>query len=229
MKEYQLSFVLRSDATFGRGEGIAGLIDREVEHDSYGLPYLRGRTLKGLLSEEVDNLLFALGGGNDLAPDRRWLEARQALFGRPGSREQDRAIVHYGPAELPEALRATIRLTLEQHKDDLSRTDILELLTTVRRQTAIEADGAPAEGSLRAMRVILRNTPFSARLTAQRKLHDDELALLAAGILAFRRAGTGRNRGRGRLEADLLEQESSGAWQSKLWSRYDYFAQEALT
>ena len=40
--------------------GVAGLIDREVEHDRYGLPYLHGRTLKGLLGEEADNLLYAL-------------------------------------------------------------------------------------------------------------------------------------------------------------------------
>ena len=60
MHIYRLTFTLLSDATFGRGEGIAGLIDREVEHDRFGLPYLRGRTLKGLVSEEADNLLFVL-------------------------------------------------------------------------------------------------------------------------------------------------------------------------
>ena len=67
MHEYRLTFTLLSDATFGRGEGIAGLIDREVEHDRFGLPYLRGRTLKGLVSEEADNVLFALERPGDRA------------------------------------------------------------------------------------------------------------------------------------------------------------------
>ena len=51
---------LLSAATFGRGDGVAGLVDREVEHDSNGFPFLRGRTLKGLLAESAEDLVFAL-------------------------------------------------------------------------------------------------------------------------------------------------------------------------
>jgi CRISPR/Cas system CMR subunit Cmr4 (Cas7 group RAMP superfamily) len=56
MEIYHLKIKLLSDTTFGRGDGVAGLIDQEVEHDANGFPYLRGRTLKGLLSEECDNI-----------------------------------------------------------------------------------------------------------------------------------------------------------------------------
>jgi hypothetical protein len=34
MSLYQLRIQLLSDATFGRGDGVAGLIDQEVEHDA---------------------------------------------------------------------------------------------------------------------------------------------------------------------------------------------------
>ena len=60
MTTYWLKFALKSDATFGRGDGVAGLIDSEVQHDTYGLPYLGGRALKGLLGEECANIIFAL-------------------------------------------------------------------------------------------------------------------------------------------------------------------------
>lgn len=60
MTAYKLQFDLRSAATFGRGDGVAGLVDEEVEHDGDGLPFLRGRTLKGLLAEECANILYAL-------------------------------------------------------------------------------------------------------------------------------------------------------------------------
>ena len=60
MPVYTLKIKLLSDTTFGRGDGVAGLVDQEVEHDPYGFPYLRGRTLKGLLSEECDNLIAIL-------------------------------------------------------------------------------------------------------------------------------------------------------------------------
>src|SRR5437762_1647556 len=57
----QLQLELESDTAFGRGEGLAGLLDDEVEYDlATGLPFVRGRTLKGLLVEECANLLFAV-------------------------------------------------------------------------------------------------------------------------------------------------------------------------
>lgn len=225
--QYTISFRLASDATFGRGDGVPGIIDREVEHDEYGLPFLRGRTLKGLLSEEADNLLFVLGAmGKDT--DERWTRARNQLFGRPGSRHKDQegsvdALVRYGHAQLPASLRRTIRMTLEQQDRTLGRQDVLTSLTAVRRQTAVDPDGLPHEGSLRTMRVILRQTPFISMLNTSAPLPPMAEALLAATVLAFRRAGTGRNRGRGRLEdLDLCCDGSS-----ILQEAYRCFVQEA--
>ncbi len=227
MHEYRLTFTLLSDTTFGRGEGIAGLIDREVEHDRYGLPYLRGRTLKGLITEETDNVLFALGrAGVDVG---HWDAVRRVLYGRGGSRAADRGKLRFGPAELPVAVRDAVRAVGNTPKlAAANRLPVLESLTAVRRQTAIENDGdnygVPAEGSLRAMRVVLRETPFEARLWGDRKLEPDELALLAASLLAFRRAGTGRNRGRGKLAASLTDTDGN----SILETNYRHFIDTAL-
>ncbi len=223
MKLYHVAFTLLSDATFGRGEGIAGLIDNEVEHDADGLPFLRGRTLKGLLSEEADNILSALCGGQESRLDPRWAVARQALFGRPGSERAVAGLVHFGHAQLPEALRETVRLSLAHAVGKLDRVAILQSLTGVRRQTAVDEAGVPEDGSLRSMRIILRQTSFDSTLHSARDLQPDELALLAATVLAFRRAGTGRNRGRGRLVADLRD----AGHKSILWEHFDYFTREA--
>ena len=59
--ELKMEITLLSDVTFGRGDGVAGLIDAEVEHDEYGMLYLRGRTLQGLLVEECANIFMRLG------------------------------------------------------------------------------------------------------------------------------------------------------------------------
>ena len=73
-------------------------------------------------------------------------------------------------------------------------------------QTAMDPEsGAPKKETLRTMRVILRGTPFRARLEFVQEPIADETALLAACVKALRRAGTGRNRGRGRLKAQLLD------------------------
>lgn len=204
MTTYHLQIRLCSDTTFSRGDGVAGMLDREVEHDRYGLPFLHGRTLKGLLGEEVDNILDVLqAAGVDVAEDG-WLAARDNLFGTAGSKHQSGAIVHYSHARLPEALRKTVAASLKRPGVVLQPQDVLASLTAVRRQTAVGGDGIPHDRSLRAMRVILRDTVFSAELTCLKPLEDKEKMLLAAGVLALRRAGTGRNRGRGRIKADLL-------------------------
>ena len=39
MKTYWLKFTTKIDSTFGKGDGLAGLVDVEVMHDKYGLPF----------------------------------------------------------------------------------------------------------------------------------------------------------------------------------------------
>jgi len=46
---FYMKIVLKSDATFGRGDGVTGLVDTEVMYDELGLPYLGGRAIKGIL------------------------------------------------------------------------------------------------------------------------------------------------------------------------------------
>jgi len=191
----QLRFTLLSDATFGRGDGVAGLVDEEIEHDTLtGLPYLRGRTLKGLLVEECANILYVLRGN----PAYNLLQqAARDLFGNPGSTLDDDGLLHIGHAQLPQTLRDAIATDVEAGR--LSANDILESLTAIRRQTAIDDSGAPERESLRAMRVLLRDLPLQADLTSEAPISDHHRALLVACALGLRRAGIGRNRGRGRL------------------------------
>jgi hypothetical protein len=217
MSTYTLKIKLWSDTTFGRGDGVAGLVDQEVEHDRYGFPYLRGRTLKGLLSEECDNLITVLPDDNQR---QQWQKIANDLFGRPGSTLDTQAKIHVGDACLPDDLRKAIAAQLDaeqdrkrrdsRYKPTITSTDILECLTTIRRQTAIDPeDGAPTEHSLRSARVILRELPFESKLLFEPELNKDSeddkdiLALLAVGTLALRRIGSGRNRGRGHVQCSL--------------------------
>ena len=201
MHSYKLQFKLLSAATFGRGDGVPGLVDREVEHDAFGLPVLRGRTLKGLLAEECANILFALEkqGRAD-----HWKSTAHQLFGSPGSVTENVADVRIGDARPPEDLRKSVKAAIENRNIRLTPDDVLESLTAIRRQTSMNEYGAPEHGSLRSMRVILPGTVFEVDLDFDHEPNQRCLALLAACILAWRRAGTGRNRGRGRLSARLL-------------------------
>lgn len=194
MPDYYLSLTLHSDATFGRGEGVAGLVDVEIEHDQHGLPFVGGRTIKGLLVEEWANLRFALYGTDKAT---RPLDAPATwLFGASGvTRGDELGLMRIGAAELPQDLRTAILADRA-----LTPQRILAALTTIRRQTSIDAlDGAPETASLRAVRALVSGTTLVARLDFVRDPDPRALALLAACAIAVRRGGSGRNRGRGRI------------------------------
>lgn len=200
-QEMKLQLTIETAATFGSGQGVPGLIDRDVEHDDNGFPYMRGRTLKGLLAESAEGLVFTLA----LQGQDRWRAVKDALFGRPGRGMDEQGNLAVGDAQLPAALRAL----LLKEQANYRPADVLESLTAVRRQTAMNPDGGPLRGTLRAMRVLLPGVTLEAPLHFQQPPDDQELALLAAATLDWRRAGTGRNRGRGRLTAMINDEPTT--------------------
>lgn len=129
-------FTLESDTTFGRGDGLAGTINAEIQHDEYGLPYLGGKTLKGLLGAECAEILWALEKCSCSQLDD-WKKAALFLFGVSGGslggiakmyvgeglifpegtggiQSLDGiAKMHVGDARLPEGLRGAIRLDFD--------------------------------------------------------------------------------------------------------------------
>lgn len=206
MRSYRLRLTLLSDATFGRGDGVAGLIDAEVQHDEVGLPFMGGRTLKGLLSAECADILYALKSARPDQQDR-WYSASERLFGCSGADLNGEAILHVGTARLPDDLRLV--LLDDVRRGRITPTEVLETITALRRQTAMNEWGVPLKNTLRTMRVILRDTVFWASLEFGVEPEPDDLALLAACVKALRRAGTGRNRGRGRLRSELIDERGS--------------------
>lgn len=218
MTEYLLKFKLISDAAFGRGDGVAGLVDQEVQHDEFGCPYLGGKALRGLLEEECANILYALSkqGLKD-----EWLAPARHLFGTPGSNLEAQSILHIGDACLPTNIRDAVKIEVQNNR--LSHEQVLESLTTIRYQTAVDPETeAPKDTSLRSIRVILRETPFEARLIFSQSPDENDLLLLAACINGFRRAGMGRNRGRGELTADLCNMQG----ESILKTKFDLFSKK---
>ncbi len=209
----KLQIELLSDGTFSRGDGVAGLVDTETAYDEVtGLPLIHGRTLKGLLVEACADVLFALG-----SRAKQFNESALFLFGRPGSSAADRAKMHIGHAHLPESFCNAVKDSFADNKNDLTKSDVLGALTTIRRQTAVDAEsGAPDDGSLRAVRVVLRETAFFAPLHFREKPTDQAWALLAASVAAVRRGGLNRNRGSGKLTMMLLNDDDQDVTDSYL-------------
>ncbi|MFM7372541.1 MAG: RAMP superfamily protein, partial [Sphaerospermopsis kisseleviana] len=99
-------------------------------------------------------------------PDKiYWQDIADKLFGKPGSSLETIAQMQVGDACLPEDLRKVIEYELK-NKKELTKTEILESLTTIRRQTSINPKTGIADNkSLRSSRVILRELEFTANLS----------------------------------------------------------------
>lgn len=216
MPELMLQITLVSQATFGRGDGVAGLVDIEVLHDEMGLPFLHGRSLKGLLMATCAEILGAPAMSD--SSRKRFLQAAQALFGAPGSNIDRQGLLHFGPALLPQALRDALQSDARSGQRKFSREDVLAAFTTVRRQTMVDAEtGAAADNTLRSMRVLDRDLVFAAALTSEDVLVAPAQALLAACVRATRHLGTRRARGLGRCRMGLFD--SAGTPLTDAWMK----------
>lgn len=203
MAPQKIRVTIKSAATFGRGDGVAGLVDREIEHDKHGFPFLRGKTLKGLLAESAENIVFAL---KDYPNQPDWRGIKDTLFGKPGQGTKERGSLHIGDATLSAGLRSALQDEFNAKR--LTKEDILYGLTGIRRQTAMNEYGAPEHATLRSMRVLLPGVMLEADLHMDDPT-DNQLSLLTAACLDLRRAGTGRNRGRGHIFVELDDESAT--------------------
>ena len=105
----RLHIELLSDATFNRGEGTAGLVDVEVEHDEFGLPLIGGRTVRGLLR---DSWLSMQACFPNLA------DAAARVLGR-SKRLDEGCRLRVGDALLSAPVREAVRVAVERQEHPL--------------------------------------------------------------------------------------------------------------
>lgn len=191
-----LRIKLLSDATFSRGEGTAGVVDTEVEHDEFGIPFVGGKTIRGLLRDSWFSMHRHF---SDLD------EAAQRVLGR--SQALDKSCkLRIGDALLSASIRKVIRNAVERGEYPLSSATVLSGFTSIRYQTAEDrATGAPETTTLRSSRVVLRGFEFNAPLSwlDGYSPNEQDLRLLALCALATRHGGLLRNRGRGHIRITI--------------------------
>ena len=191
MKENWLTLRLLSGTTPGRGEGTAGEVDIEIEHDEYGLPFIRGKTIHGLLLDSWLQMAPFFPGLHD---------SGLRVFGRPSS-ISDTAILHIGNAVLPEEVKKVVCYAIHRKNRSITPHQILRTLTYIRRQTAQAREtGAAEDTTLRSTRVIMPGLVFTAPLTWLTAPSSLEKECLNLSVRATRQIGTNRHRGFGYVE-----------------------------
>ena len=191
-----LHIELLSDATFGRGEGTAGEVDTEIEHDEFGIPFIGGKAVRGLLRDTWLSMRphfpeLQKAGDRVFGPTKRFLD-------------DDVGVLRVGDALLQKDARDWLMAaaTRTNERDCVSPAIILSACTDIRYQTAEDRrTGAPATTSLRSSRVVLQTFVFESPLTWRTGVgpDKDDLRTLAMAVLATRHGGLMRNRGRGHL------------------------------
>ena len=185
----KIKITLKSDLCSGSGQGFSGIIDTDVCHDKYGLPYIPARRLKGVLLEAAEYI--------NIKP-----EVRNNIFGIRGDNQS-------GNLRLSNAVLNGYDALCENLKSgdcNLDSQKILMLYTSTKAQTAIENDHAK-ENSLRFTRVV--NQYFNGEeLCFYADCEIDEYVCCFKKICkAVRNIGLERTRGLGAVRLEFIEEK----------------------
>ena len=205
----EVCFELRSWWHTGSGRGVASSLDAVIVRDEDGLPFLPGRTVKGLLRDGVaqwehwqSTVATVAGGGNVEAAS-----LTTVLFGsRGGAEDLDRHSTVPGLLRVSSAcVAAELRQALLA---DPARHALIEGMTSALRSTSI--DGATGAAKLHSLRVIEVAMPLELHCCVEgpdaATLRErwpgatvDWVTVLGEAAGFVQGVGAGRHRGLGRV------------------------------
>lgn len=199
----QIEIKLLSETIFGSGETVSNSVDIEVLHNELGIPYMKGKTFKGKLREEVEEATKLL----QISTGKNFKTEVDALFGQEGGYSDDKSNIlstlKFSNCEISENIRNMLGESIKTGQ--VSKEEILGAFTDVRSFTSIGEDGIAKDGSLRQGRVVKKDIKYYVDLNIGRNLTNIEKGLLAAGVSSLRNIGAMESRGKGRVEGRLLE------------------------
>jgi hypothetical protein len=197
MRPQFIRIELLSDTTFSRGEGTAGVVDVEVDHDELGLPFLGGKALRGLLHDSWLSMAPSFKAYKELQ------SSAERILGKDFDLTES-SVLRIGDAVVDAETRKWIHGAEFRKEKPVNPSMVLQALTDIRYQTAEERKtGAPAKTTLRAVRVLIRTLTLDSPLCWLYTPSKDDCRCLALMLLATRHAGLGRNRGRGHIRLTL--------------------------
>lgn len=185
----KLKITLMSDLCTGNGTGYGSLVDTETCYDEYGLPYIPGRRVKGLLREAA----LELQDWDDSITD----EMINEMFGEPGESFQTGSKLKLYDFKL-EKYDDYVK-DIQAHPTLENRNRVLKYFTYIRYQTSIDENGIAKENSLRSTRVVKSGTTFMAQID---NVKDEKLLKKLCNLVHH--MGLSRTRGYGEIKLNLI-------------------------
>ncbi len=163
----------------GSGQTAGADIDALVIKDIDGLPFIPGKTIKGLMREAVANILHFQEKDESLLDD---------LFGS----ENRQGTLYFPNATLSEPLIHAIK-----NAEDIDRTMFFQSFSS----TAISEEGVAKDHSLRRIETVIPCTLYGDIIGVE---HDCQ-EVISMALSLIKRLGVGRNRGLGRCEFSKID------------------------
>ena len=204
-----LEIKLNSDTLIGSGESYGAIVDGDVVFDSYGLPYIPAKRVKGCLRDSVEELIFLFQKADRLHYEKTIFpnisiescfgqryetdyKKKENENGEPIEFRNNQSVLHYenlilqGQSDIINMLQG---IREKKYSSLFSKETVLSKYTTIRRQTSIDADtGSAKSNSLRTMRVLKKGLVFRGNLDLPNKKMVYTLALAVSnlsGLLAI--------------------------------------------
>lgn len=192
---YKLTIELLSDTCVGSGDSMSSIVDMEIAYDSYGIPAIQGRRMKGLFREAAEELNeFGMISDREI----------KYIFGCAGTDEGNIIFPNLFPADY-EAVR---QLILEAKRDSVwknyvRRKNVTDYYTSIRKQTALDEDGIARENSLRTIRVVRKGIVFEGKIDIDGDNVERIAEVLEKCAGMIRHIGINRTRGMGNVMCRL--------------------------
>ncbi|MEQ8225853.1 MAG: RAMP superfamily CRISPR-associated protein, partial [Candidatus Eremiobacterota bacterium] len=189
-----LEMTLLSDTLPGSGEGLSGIIDRDISYDNFGIPYIPSKRIKGILRESARDL-----------SDANLLTAKIIeIFEDIGQEKGCSFKISNGYLKNYRQYRDFLKYTAGAN--DLAgifnRESLMDYFTYNRSQTTINRyTGTAEENSLRVSRVLKKGLIFDFHIDYDEKYKED----LEKIIKVTRHFGIARSRGLGHIKLSLRE------------------------
>jgi CRISPR/Cas system CSM-associated protein Csm3 (group 7 of RAMP superfamily) len=173
---YQIEFY--SDWHCGSGLAAGADVDALVVKDKNGLPYIPGKTLKGLIREAVEEICKFENN-----PQERLKNIKDAFGFFDDKNEKSKGFMFFSNAELPDDIQIAIKSKNEQ-----------EYLYRSISSTSIDNKGIALKHSLRRVETTVPCTLIGHIMNVPENLEVE----IKRGMQFIKRLGVNRNRGLGR-------------------------------
>lgn len=196
----------------GSGSGRSSLIDSDIVFDDYGLPFFPARRLKGLLRESTAEVLEML----EQAGLKHYISLTiEDIFGCSHSPSAIRVYNLY-PKDYKNTVKC-LKYVGQEFAPILNKEAVMNAVTDIRQQTAINEEGYAKENSLRTIRVLNPNFCFQGEIEIlESEQREQMVTLLALACQNLKRAGSGRNRGWGDISCRLYSVEGNDLGQKAI-------------